>query len=135
MHISATPFGNPYARNRSNIAEVSLGRSGLRVLVESRPNATGESLGLEIHFEVARGFRYLDEGDLLAYWQSEAFAQDHCLFEILSGGWLDQELQHAGMLTTTEAVGTFREWFICTSNGCMNVLSADEPLVRIFHDL
>jgi hypothetical protein len=133
MQISAQPIATSYAsQGESDITEVLLGRSGLRVLVESGKD---ERRSFEFHFEVPRGFRYLDEGDLLAYWQSKAFAGGHHLFEIVSGGWLDQERQHPGMLSTTDAVGTLREWFICTSNGCMNVLSVSEPLIREFNDL
>lgn len=123
----------------ASIAEVTLGRSGLRVLVELVSSNSDAIHGIEIHFEVPRGFRYLDEGDLIAYWQSGEFTpsyrQGHCLFEMLSGGWLEQECQHPGMLTTTESLGTFREWFICTGNGCMNVLSVNPPLVREFADI
>jgi len=136
MQISVKPVGRPYTgRDESDIVEASLGRSGLRVLVEAFPRDTDARLGIEFHFEVARGFRYLDEGDLLAYWQSKAFASGHHLFEIKAGGWLDQERQRTGMLSTTDAVGSFREWFICTSNGCMNVLSVNEPLIREFNEL
>ncbi|MGM9484957.1 hypothetical protein ACS5PN_27455 [Roseateles sp. NT4] len=136
MQISAKPVGRPYTgQAESDIVEASLGRSGLRVLVETYPHDTDARPGTEFLFEVARGFRYLDEGDLLAYWQSKAFASGHRLFEIEAGGWLDQERQQTGMLSTTDAVGSFREWFICTSNGCMNVLSVNEPLIREFNNL
>jgi len=136
MQIEAKPVGNLSAgRTESDISEVTLGRSGLRVLVEALLVDGHERYAVELHFDAPRGFRYLDEGDLLRYWRSKVFSPCAHLFEITSGGWLDQERQCEGMLNTTDAVGTCREWFICTSNGCMNVLSVNEPLVREFHDL
>lgn len=83
----------------------------------------------EVTFTAPRGFRYLDEGDLLCYWRSGAFETSRYLvFEIKSGGWADQEEQN-GMLDVTAAVGTYREWLIVSSNACLNVISAVEPLV------
>jgi hypothetical protein len=52
------------------------------------------------------------------------------VFEIKRGGWAEQEDQ-SGMFNVTAAVGTFREWFIASSNACLNVISVAEPLVRI----
>jgi hypothetical protein len=43
-----------------------------------------------------------------------------------------QETQLPGMLSVSSGIGTFREWFVCTTNACANVLSAEPPLVREF---
>jgi len=118
--------------SESNIEELALGASGLRVVVYDSRNLEEEPLRIEYHFDVARGFLHLDEGDLLPYWKGTACAGGYHLFQITLGGWMGQELQIAGMLSVTEAVGTFREWFICTSNGCLNVLSVSPPLFREF---
>jgi hypothetical protein len=133
MRLEAKPIGTMYTtRNESDIAELSLGCSGLRVVVETNPNGSEERLLVEYHFEAPRGFRFLDEGDLIRYWESKIFAHGYHLFEVLSGGWSEQEKQVPGMLSVTAAVDTFREWFICTTNGCVNVLSVNQPLVREF---
>jgi hypothetical protein len=133
MQLAARPVGpRCTARSESDITELSLGRTGLRVVVQINLRDSDEQLQFEYHFDTPRGFRFLDEGDLLRYWESAAFSGDHHLFEILSGGWRDQECQFPGMLSVTSAVGAFREWFICTSNGCINVLSVNEPLIREF---
>jgi len=34
------------------------------------------------------------------------------------------------MLNVTAAVDTYREWLIVSSNACLNLISAAEPLVR-----
>lgn len=133
MELTARPVGSSYAtRSESDIAELSLGLTGLRVVVLIKPRGIDEQRQVEFHFDTPRGFRFLDEGDLLRYWEARVFSGDHHLFEILSGGWLEQERQFPGMLSVTDAVGNFREWFISTSNGCVNVLSVSEPLIREF---
>jgi hypothetical protein len=132
MDIVAIPVGVTYPRGKeSDIAELSLGPSGLRVVVESYAT-TFERVWLEYHFAAPRGFRFLDEGDLIRYWKSQVFSTGHHLFEITAGGWRDQELQLPGMLSVTEGVGSFREWFVATTNGSINVLSVMPPQFREF---
>lgn len=115
----------------SDLCDLSLGFSGLHVAVDLGEDEHGNDRFLEIMFTAPRGFRYLDEGDLLPYWRSGAFdTSSYLVFEIKSGGWAEQEQQN-GMLNVTAAVGTFREWLIVSSNACLNVVSAVEPLVRL----
>jgi len=133
MQLTARPIGAARTpRTRSDIAELTLGITGLKVVVQTYLRNSDQKLAVEYHFDTPRGFRFLDEGDLLNYWETGAFSEDHQLFEILSGGWMEQECSFPGMVSTTSAVGTFREWFICTTNGCINVLSVNEPLIRSF---
>ena len=133
MNIAVEQVGAVYTTQReSGISELSLAGPGLRVVVLTSPNASVERLWIEYHFDSPRGFRFLDEGDLLRYWGSHVFAGGYHLFKIVSGGWKEQELQLPGMLTVTDAIGTCQEWFICTSNQCLNVLSVNPPLVREF---
>lgn len=40
-----------------------------------------------INFKSYDGFRYLDEGDLMRYWESDVFSPPCHVFEIESGGW------------------------------------------------
>jgi hypothetical protein len=125
------PFGAPIPRRKtSDLCDLSLGFSGLRIAVCLGEDAHGNDQFVEILFTAPRGFRYLDEGDLLPYWQSGVFdTSRYVVFEIRGGGWAEQEEQN-GMLNVTAAVGTYREWFIVSSNACLNVISAIEPLVR-----
>lgn len=133
MRLAAEPVGSLYkTRVESDISELSLGITGLRVVVDTTAPGSNESVLVEYHFEVPRGFRFLDEGDLLRYWASNVFTHGYHLFEVKSGGWLEQEEQLPGMLSVTLAVGTFREWFICTTGRCVNVLSVNPPLIREF---
>jgi len=126
------PFGPPIPDlQSSDLCDLSLGLAGLRVAVHLGHHEDENDRFAEIVFTAPRGFRYLDEGDLLPYWSSGAFdTSRHLVFEIKRGGWAEQE-QRSGMFNVTAAVGTFREWFIASSNGCLNVISSVEPLIRI----
>lgn len=125
-------FGPPIPKlKNSDLCDLSLGLSGLRAAVSLGEDEQGDSKFIEIVFTAPRGFRYLDEGDLLPYWRSGAFdTSRYLVFEIKSGGWAEQEEQ-SGMLNVTAAVGTYREWLIVSSNACLNAVSAVEPLVRL----
>lgn len=109
---------------------LTLDASGLRIVVylgelESEPRY------LEVFFTDPRGFRYLDEGDLLPYWETGSFREPgQVVFEIKEGGWAEQE-EHAGLLSVTAAVGGHREWFVPTSSACVNVVSRSAPIVRL----
>jgi len=133
IKIAADPVGRQYAtKGESDICELSLGASGLRAVVETRSHESDERIWVEYHFKIPRGFRFLDEGDLIPYWDSGVFTHGYHLFEITSGGWFSHELQIPGMVSVSEAIGNWREWFVCTSNGCLNVLTIEPPLVREF---
>ena len=125
-------FGPQIANlKNSDLCDLSLGFSGLRVAVCLGEDEQGNDRFVEIVFTAPRGFRYLDEGDLLPYWRSDAFdTSRYLVFEIRRGGWIEQE-ERSGMVNVTSAVGTYREWFITSSNACLNVISAAEPLVRL----
>jgi len=119
----------PHLKN-SDLCEVTFSFSRLRALVHLGKNEEGEDRFLEIVFQGTRGFRYLDKGDLLPYWSSTVFDNsNHLVHEIERGGWAEQE-ERNGMLNTTAAFGLPREWLIVSSNGCLNVISTVEPLIR-----
>ena len=133
MKITVEPKSKSYmGKVFTGIGELSLGASGLRIVVTAIDEISKKRTLIEILFEEIRGFRVLDEGDLIPYWQSKVFEPGYYLFEIMSGGWLEQEKQFPGMLAITEAVGDSREWFICTEYNCVNVLSVNPPLIRDF---
>ncbi|HYD60628.1 MAG TPA: hypothetical protein VEC35_09755 [Noviherbaspirillum sp.] len=131
MQIKALPIeGSETEGKLDDIAELSLGPSGLRVVI-GRLMDDDSYTYLEVFFSSPRGFRYLDEGDLLRYWRSDELSpRKHSIFEIAAGGWMEQERQTAGMLDTTAAVGWYREWFIITANGRLNVIAGEPPLLR-----
>ena len=127
MNIKAQPLGNEYRFDgqESDIVEVFDTLSGLRILVLTWVDSIKETL-LEVYFRRVRAYRHLDEGDLIADWETDTFRTPHHVYEITSGGWLTGEPLAPGILTIS-TVCEMREWFICTTNGCMNVLAAVPP--------
>src|SRR5438270_714908 len=104
MSIRAKPIGNIYAVDvETDIAELSYRwELGLRVIVSS---GTGKftPIFLEIVFPDVRGFRFLDEGDLIRYWESNVFNERYHVYEIEDGGWLTGETLDGGMLSVSSS--------------------------------
>ncbi len=129
MKFEVKPVGKPYRFDQeSDITDVVYTPSGLRVTVIAATSMF-TNIYLDIHFASVAGFRLLDEGDLLGYWESPAFNSNHHVYEILTGGWATGESVANGVLSRNEFIN-YREWFIVTTNQCMNVLSGDDPLIR-----
>ena len=129
MNIEAQPLGNEYRVDgkESDIVEVLHSLSGLRIIVSTWIDSINEAL-LEVYFRRAQGYRYLDEGDLIAYWQTEKFRTPHHVYEITNGGWLTGETVETGTLDVAKSF-EMREWFITTTNGCMTVMAASPPVL------
>ena len=85
---------------------------------------------LKVFFEYVDGIRYLDEGDLLRYWESEKFRSPYHVYEVQSGGWSNGELLEPRVLSIQSSNGT-REWFIATTNGCVSVLCNSDPTLEV----
>jgi hypothetical protein len=128
MNLEVKSFGEEYfLEEESNIEEFFFTYSGLRIIIETQKAKFVPTL-LEVFFRYINGFRCLDEGDFIAYWESSKFKSAHHIYEILSGGWSSGEVTESGILTVSSIEP--REWFIKTTNKCVTVLSADEPLLR-----
>jgi hypothetical protein len=119
-------------RNESDIVEMSYGLTGLRVVVSTTAVEENKDVFLEFTFAAVRGFRYLDEGDLIRYWTSGAFEHGYHLFRVRAGGWRDQEIATPGMMIVSGSTENVSEWFVKTTNGCLNVLSSGAPEIREF---
>jgi hypothetical protein len=131
LRLKVEPVGECYTtRNESDIAELMLGIAGLRVIVSTTGPEGNNPVLLEFTFSAVRGFRYLGEGDLIRYWESRAFPHGFHLYKIHAGGWRDQELATHGMLSVAGSDENVIEWFVGTTNGCLNVLSPFPPQIR-----
>src|SRR5687767_15978302 len=86
MNIEVQPLGNEYRFDgkESDIVEVFDSLSGLRIVVSTWIDSINETL-LEVYFRRVRGYRYLDEGDLLAYLKVDTFLTPHHVYEITNG--------------------------------------------------
>ena len=130
MNIEAPPLGNEYHFDgkESGIIEVADSLSGLRVIVSTWKDSINETF-LQVYFRRARAYRYLDEGDLMAWWETEKFRTPYHVYEIINGGWLHGEASEPGVLDVSRAM-EYQEWFIATTNECMNVLANEPPELK-----
>ncbi|WP_146168190.1 hypothetical protein [Pseudomonas mangrovi] len=128
MEVEAIGPKHTNERHESDIYSVSDSKEGLTILIDTK-DESGNRRDLRVYFEYARGFRYLDEGDLIHYWESKAFSTPHHVFKILSGGWSNGEAVEPGILSVSKAV-EITEWFVATTNNCINVLTESQPLIE-----
>ncbi len=78
------------------------------------------------------GFRVLDEGQLVHYWE-EPDRPKGCIWRVLSGGWFEQESARPGfLLGAHHEAGDPRpnEFLVVGGDACVSVLSWGEPHVR-----
>ena len=81
---------------------------------------------MRVSFVRPVGFRFLDEGDLLEFWP-DCSLNNGWLYEIRSGGWLEQESARAGFLAKHN--DGLREYLVVSQNGCLSVLATGPPAV------
>lgn len=77
-------------------------------------------------FEAVEGFRVLDEGQLLEFWQPEV--QDSWLFSIESGGWLSHEQTRLGA-PLLSAPTELKEYLVAGVNDCVSVIAYEKPSI------
>jgi len=77
-------------------------------------------------FGGVRGFRMLDEGDLLELWNPDTRAESW-LWQVEKGGWFDLESIRNGFVSG--ATGGYNEFLILGVNECVSVISHDEPTI------
>jgi hypothetical protein len=76
-------------------------------------------------FESCRGYRVLDEGDLLNFWNPDTRGQGW-LWQVISGGWIDLESTRAGFLSGTLG---YEEYLILGVNDCVSVMANTAPTI------
>ncbi|WIO73603.1 hypothetical protein QP938_09890 [Porticoccaceae bacterium LTM1] len=81
-----------------------------------------------VTFDSSVGFRVLDEGNLLEYWD-HLNLNDGWLFQISSGGWYDLESTRSGFVSQNHS--DVREYLIVGLNECISVLSMEPPKVVV----
>ena len=77
-------------------------------------------------FDSPRGYRVLDEGDLLEFWEPASRA-DGWLWKIIKGGWLDLESTRSGFVSGL--IGEYDEYLILGQNECVSVISNSPPVI------
>ncbi|MEH6783857.1 MAG: hypothetical protein V7688_08255 [Alcanivorax jadensis] len=80
-----------------------------------------------VEFDGVKGFRVLDEGDLLEFWDERVRA-DGWLWNVQEGGWQDLERNREGFLSRPDE--GYKEYLICGVDDCVSILSFGPPLIR-----
>lgn len=81
-----------------------------------------------VTFDTPRGFRVLDEGDLLEFWNNETRPKGWLWF-VKSGGWYDLEKYRSGFVSGV--IGGYSEYLILGENECVSVITNDEPVIAV----
>ena len=79
-----------------------------------------------VTFENIVGFRVLDEGDLLEFWDNEKRASGW-IWEIEHGGWFELEKSRNGFVSGHSNQNT--EYLILGINDCVSVIGNSKPLI------
>jgi len=85
---------------------------------------------LEITFHQPIGFRCLDEGDLLEFWDNSEIT-NNWIVEIHNSGWLEQESNRKGFLSRTSEL---REFLVMGQNDCISVLDTNSPNIKLIEN-
>lgn len=117
-----------HGRFESDIKSVNDSKDGLFVVVDTL-NETGNSINLNVFFEISMAYRYLDESDLEYYWDTGLFSSRYHVYQILEGGWSNGEVATKKVMGFTYAK-KHNEYFIATSNGCMHIVSEMAPIIK-----
>ena len=79
-------------------------------------------------FRESRGFRVLDEGDLIEFWNPQT-RPDGWLWRISAGGWLDLERTRSSFIT---GLGDqYMEFLVLGVNDCVSVIASAEPVLDL----
>lgn len=108
--------------NPTDVFEIQYGKSGLLIRVD--PDLTGRA----VHFGDPIGFRVLDEGDLLEFWEDGEYDSNGWIFRIVSGGWLDFERSRKGFFSSSDRED-ITEYLVATASDCVNILSMSDPRI------
>ena len=82
---------------------------------------------VHVSFEGVRGFRVLDEGDLLEFWEPDARASGW-LWRVKDGGWFALESTRQGFVSGI--TDCYKEYLVVGVNDCVSVISTNEPKIE-----
>jgi hypothetical protein len=74
------------------------------------------------------GFRVLDEGDLLEFWDPNSRAEGW-LWHVKDGGWFALENIREGFVSG--AFGGYNEYLVIGIDDCVSIFSTDEPKIEV----
>ena len=101
----------------------------LTVSYEPDTAIIGLGSGQTVRFDCVIGFRVLDERDLGEFWPACSLPHGG-IFEILEGGWIDQESRRPAFISASER-RELREFFITGPHSCVNVIGREDPKLEV----
>jgi hypothetical protein len=104
----------------AEITEVHHSSGVLKVVLEGLPQENR----IVVRFANTEGFRVLDEGFLLEFWD-ECTTPKGLFFEIFAGGWLEQEQSQGRILKAIHP--DLREFLVTGIDFCISVFSKTLP--------
>lgn len=85
-----------------------------------------------IKFKDIEGFRVIDEGNLLEFWNPK-IKTDNWLFKVNNGGWLDLEKSRKGFVSGVSPSDNLKEYLVAGCNDCVSVLTLMEPELSTYY--
>ncbi|MDH3973801.1 MAG: hypothetical protein OEV42_05935 [Deltaproteobacteria bacterium] len=79
-----------------------------------------------VTFDAPKGFRVLEEGDLLEFWSNDSRPKGW-LWVVKSGGWYDLEKNRSGFVSGV--TGVYSEYLILGESECVSVITDNEPVI------
>jgi hypothetical protein len=124
-------IGNQYLTGKeSDVIDFKFTQAGLNIIVMTW-NLKGNKSRLEFDFKDYTGFRYLDEVDLIHYWNDPAFSDGfYHFYKILKGGWKSGENGTDEASFYSCIIPGLQEFLIVTANGCINILAFNDPTIN-----
>ena len=112
---------NITSQGHTHILEIISTREQLSIVLED----SCEDRVIEVVFDNVRGFRVLDESDLMEFWPL-CSSPEGWIFEINKGGWLDIESTRKGFAPKNiRSIGI--EYLITGIDDCINVIALSPP--------
>jgi hypothetical protein len=81
-------------------------------------------------FKNVEGFRVLDEGNLMEFWNTKTRV-DGWLWKVEKNGWHDQEKLRDGFFTGKAHLNDHDEYMIVGTNDCINIITGNEPIIYL----
>jgi hypothetical protein len=82
-----------------------------------------------VTFKRIRGFRVLDEGNLLEFW-NPAVRIPGWIWLVENGGWFDLEKKRGGFVESNHDNELLKEYLITGINDCISIFSTCEPEIK-----
>jgi len=116
------------------IDSITFNKDELVVSVLAALNSEETDSKVEYVFKSVRGFLLLDEGDLIALWETKQFWTGHILYQIKENSIFEGISKIPGILSVSlpmESLEHLKEWLVASADDCLLVLTNHEPEIKV----